>query len=302
MLFYVHLFCTSSGPQQCIQTLANLSHTSALCPRFRVRLWIWLPDERIIPLDCKIVAEVQFPNILMEHLLRWILTWPRCKVLELPNASWLNPTHLPYGGRFLQSAASIYPAGYHKQTWYEMIWVNMILKLVDMEWQVHQDMSRLHSAWPIWPICNHVHSCPSNNPAGSTPQSLSSPANVIQLFSHFYELQTKSLLLLWLLVTWLFWTLDKQFWGRNNHHFNCSMVLGWQQKLNIHHVSGVAEMVDLGRKGLILSFIARWHRPFIYLYIYNIYIYFIYRSFPLSPKSDARKTLDDYLRWSPWFI
>ena len=31
-------------------------------------------------------------------------------------------------------------------------------------------------------------------------------------------------------------------------------------------------MVDLGRKGLTLSFIARWHRPFIYLYIYILYI------------------------------
>lgn len=74
------------------------------------------------------------------------------------------------------------------------------------------------------------------------------------------------------------------------------MVLGWQQKLNIHHVSGVAEMVDLGRKGLILSFIARWHRPFIYIYIFKfvyIYIYLIYRSLPLSTKSDARKTFLD---------
>ena len=113
-----------------------LSHTSALCPRFRVRLWIWLPDERIILLDCKnrgrssvsqhtygTSIEMMDPDLAI------------CKVLELPNASWLK--HIFFTVDVLQSAASTYPAGYHKQTWYEMIWVNMILKLVDMEWHFH---------------------------------------------------------------------------------------------------------------------------------------------------------------------
>lgn len=76
-ILYVHLSYEFWPPTMHIQTFGKFCHILRLCAR-----GFGYVSESDFPMNgsycwiAKIVAEVQFPNILMEHLLRWwILTW-----------------------------------------------------------------------------------------------------------------------------------------------------------------------------------------------------------------------------------